>query len=80
MKSSCYNLLFGTTAACTKILMEETNGLGQRYFKGSTRGRFLFDSWLSSNKSEEAVSSIGVAMVGVVKTNTKGFSRLRYRG
>ena len=64
MKSSRYNLLFGTTAACTKILMEETNGLGQRYFKGSTKGCFLFDGWLSSNKSEEAVSSIGVGSNG----------------
>ena len=37
MKSILYHLELGTTSACTKILMEETKGLGQRAVKGSTR-------------------------------------------
>ena len=34
---SRYHLGLGATAACTKILMEETKELGQRALKGSTR-------------------------------------------
>ena len=66
----------GATAACTKILMEETKGMGQRSVKGSTRYCFLFESWFSYKKVDEASTSIGVDLIGIVKTNTKRFSRL----
>ena len=38
MKLSRYCLELVATAACTKRLMEETKGMGQRALKGSTRG------------------------------------------
>ena len=38
VKSIRYHLELGATAACTKILMEEKKGLGQRALKVSTRG------------------------------------------
>ena len=66
----------GATATCTKIFIEETKELGQRVLKGLTRDYFLFDSWLLSKKEAEAAASIGVDLIGMVKTNTKGFSRL----
>ena len=62
--------------ACTKRLMEETKGLGKMVLKGSTRDCFLFGSCFLSNKSAEASASIGVDLISMVKTNTKGFSRL----
>ena len=37
MKSILYLLELGATAACTKILMEEMKGLGQRSMEFSTR-------------------------------------------
>ena len=76
MKSSQYNLELVSTSVFTKILMEEMKELGQRSLKGSTRYFFLFDSWFSSKKAAEAATSIGVDLIGMVKTNTKGFSRL----
>ena len=51
MKLIRYHLELGATAACTKRLMEETKGLGQRSVKGSTRNCFLLDSWFSFKKS-----------------------------
>ena len=44
MKSSRYHLELGATVACTKILVEETKGLGHRSSKGLTRDCFLFNS------------------------------------
>ena len=73
MKLIRYHLELGTTAACTKILMEETKGLGQRELKGSTRDCFLFYSWFSSKKLAESATYIGVDLIDMVKTNTKGF-------
>ena len=80
MKSSQYNLELVSTSVFTKILMEEMKELGQRSLKGSTRYFILFDSWFSSKKAAEAANSIGVDSIGMVKTNTKGFSRLPSRG
>ena len=37
----------------------------------SKRNCFLFDSWFSSKKSADATTSIGVDLIGMVKTNTK---------
>ena len=69
-------MYLGATAAFTKILIEEMKELGQRSLKGSTRDCFLFESWFLLKKSAEAATSIGVDLIGMVKTNTKGFSRL----
>ena len=80
MKSSRYHLELGATTACTNILMEETKGLGQRYLKGSMRDCFLFSIWLLSKKSAEAAAYIGADLIGMMKTNTKGFERLQYSG
>ena len=63
----------GTTAACTNILIEDTKGLGQRAFKVSTRYCFLFYIWFLSKKAVEESASIGVDLIGIVKTNTKVF-------
>ena len=41
--------------------------------KGATRYSFLFVSWLSSKKESKAANSIGVYLIEMVKTNTKGF-------
>ena len=60
--------------------MEETKGLGQRAVKGSTRYFFLFDSCFLSKKSAEAAASIGVDLVGMVKTNTKVFCKAKIEG
>ena len=55
--------------------MEEMEGLGQRYLKGSMRDCFLFDSWLFLKKAAEAAASIGVDLIGMMKTNSKGFCK-----
>ena len=49
-------------------------------FKGSTRDVFLFDCWLLSKKSMEADTSVGVDLVGMVKTNTKAFCKAVIEG
>ena len=46
----------------------------------STRDCFLFDSWLSPNKSEETATYIGVDLIDMVKTNTKGFCKATIEG
>ena len=80
MKSSRYNFELGATASCTNKLMEETKGLGQRAFKGSIRNFFLFESWLSSKKAAEVAASIGVDLIGMMKTNTKCFCKAKLEG
>ena len=80
MKLIRYNSELGTTATCTNRLMEETKGLCQRALKGSTRDFFLFGSWFSSKKSLEKAASIGVDLIGMVKTNTKGFCKAMIEG
>ena len=80
MKSSRYHLKLGAKATCTNRLMEEMKGLGQMALKGSTRDCFLFDSWSLSKKAENEATSIGVDLVGMVKTNTKGFCKATIEG
>ena len=60
--------------------MEETKELGHRSLKGSMRDYFLFYSWFSSNKAAEAAASIGVDLIGMVKTNTKVFCKATIEG
>ena len=80
IKSSRYHLELGDTAACTKIFMGDKTGLGQRYLKESTKYFFIFNSWLLSKNSVEAAASIGVDLIGMVKTNTKGFCKATVEG
>ena len=51
MKHSKYYKELGATAACTKIMMEATKGIGQKSIKGGTKDCFLFDSWFASKKA-----------------------------
>ena len=75
MNSIRYHLELGNMAECTKILMEDTKGLGQRALKRSTRDLFLFNSWFSSNKAADTAYSIGVDLIGVAKNITKVFCK-----
>ena len=75
MKNSRYQKEIGATAACTKRMMEETKGIGQKYKKGGAKDCFLFDSWFASKKAAEAAMELGVELIGMVKTNTKGFCK-----
>ena len=42
MNKSKYHLYLVSTAACTKRMVESTEGLGQRYAKGDTNDCFIF--------------------------------------
>ena len=54
MKDSRHQQELGATAACTKRMMEETKGIGQKSKKGGTKDCFLFDSWFASKKAAES--------------------------
>ena len=51
--------------------MKATKEIDQRDIRGSTKSCFIFDSWLSSKKSEEAVMGVGLDIIGMAKTRTK---------
>ena len=53
--------------------MEATKGIGQNSIKWGAKDCLLFDCWFSSNKSEEAEMEVVVELIGMLKTNTKGF-------
>ena len=72
--SNCHQEL-GSTAARTKRVMEATKGIGQKSIEGGTKDCLLFDSWFASNKAAEAAMEIGAELIGMVKTNTKGFCK-----
>ena len=40
-----------------------------------TKDCFLFVSWFASKKAAEAVMEVGAKLIGMVKTNTKGFCK-----
>ena len=75
MKDSKYQKDLGSTTACTKIMMEATKGIGQKYRKGRTKDCFLFYSWFDSKKAAESAMEVGAKFIGMVKTNTKGFCK-----
>ena len=56
-------------------MMEATKGIGQKSIKGGTKDCFLFDSWFASKKAAEAAMEMGAELIGMVKTNTKGFCK-----
>ena len=72
-KDSPYQQELGATAACTKRVMEETKGIGQKSKKGGPKYFLLFDSWFASKKAVEAAMELGAELIGMVKTNTKVF-------
>ena len=47
----------------------------QRDIKGATNYIFLFDSWFSPNRLAEDMVDFVADMVGMVKTNIKGFCK-----
>ena len=59
MKDSRYQQELGATVACTKRMMEETKGIGQKSKKGGPKDCFLFDSWFASKNAEEAAMELG---------------------
>ena len=61
----------GSMASRTNIIMEATEGLCQRCIKGDIKDCFIFDSWSSSKKPEEAVMGVGADIIDTVKTNKK---------
>ena len=74
MNHSKYQKELGATADCTKRMMEATKGIGQKYIKMGTKDFFLFDCWFASKKVAEAAMEVA-ELIGVVKTNTKGFCK-----
>ena len=74
MSNSKYHLHLGDTEVYRKIIMEATKGIGQRDIKGATEDCFFY-IWFSSKKSEEDAMVVGADMIGVGKTNTKGFCK-----
>ena len=60
---------------CTKRMMEATKGVGKKSIKGVTKYCFLFDSWFNSKNAAEAEMEMGAELIGMVKTNTKGFCK-----
>ena len=75
MKHRKYQKEIGSAAAYTKITMEATKGIGQKSIEGGTKYCFLFDSWFASKKAAEAAMEMGAELIGMVKTNTKGFCK-----
>ena len=56
-------------------MMEATKGIGQKSIKGGTKDCFLFDSWFVSKKAAEDATEVGADLIGMVKTNNKGFCK-----
>ena len=75
MNDSRYQHELGATAACNKRMMEATKGIGQESIEGGKKYYFLFDSWFASKKAAEAAMELGSELIGMVKTNTKGFCK-----
>ena len=75
MKDSRYQKDIRATAACTKWMMEETKGIGQKSKEGGPKDCFLFDSWFASKKAAKSAIELCTELIGMVKTNTKGFCK-----
>ena len=61
--------------ASTKRMREETKGRGHKSKKGGPKDCFLFISWFASKKAAEDAMELGAYLIGMVKTNTKGFCK-----
>ena len=75
MNCSNYQHELGATVACTKRIMEATSGIGQKSIKVGTKEYLLFDSLFACKKAAESAMEIGAELIGMVKTNTKGFCK-----
>ena len=64
-------MYLGATPSCTKMVIETTEGIGQRDTKGATNDCFIFDSWFYSKRLPEAAMDVSGDMVGMVRTDTK---------
>ena len=73
MKKRKHHLDIGATEYITNRMMEAKKGLGRRGVKGYTEDCFLFYSVFYSKKSEKSVIDVGTDIIGMVKTNKKGF-------
>ena len=56
-------------------MREATKEIGQKYIKSVAKACFLFDVCFLSNKLAESVMEVGAKLIGMVKTNTKGFCK-----
>ena len=68
-----YQQYLGATAACTKRMMEATKRIGKKSIEGGTKDCFLLYGWFDSKKAAEAAMEISAELIGIVKTNIKGF-------
>ena len=75
MKDSRYQKELGATAACTKRMTEETKGIGQNSKKGGPKDCFPLDIFFASKEAAESAMELGDELIGMVKTNTKGFCK-----
>ena len=75
MKYRHYQKELGASVVCTKQIMEETKGIGQKSKKGGPKDCFLFDSWFASKKAAEAAMELGDELIGTVNTNIKVFCK-----
>ena len=79
MNNIRYHLYLGSTEDCKKKIMEATNRLVQRNVKGSTKYRFIFDSWFASKRLSESVMHVGSGIIDMVKINKKDSARISSR-
>ena len=63
------------TKVCMKRITEATKRLVKRDIEGAKKVSFNFDSWFYSKWSDEAALEIRSDMIGMFKTNTKGFCK-----
>ena len=71
MKHRKYQQQLGATEAYTKRIMEAKKGDRSEGYKRGYDGCFIFDSWSSSNKSEEYAMEVCAELFGILKKNTK---------
>ena len=55
-------------------------GAGEEGLESFNKGFLLSESWFFLKKSAEAAASIGVDLIGMVKTNTKRFCKAMIEG
>ena len=56
-------------------MMGATKGIVQKSIKGGPKDCFLFDGWFVSKKAAESAIEMVAELIGMVKTNTKGFCK-----
>ena len=66
-----YHQQIGATEACTKIIVESTKVIGQKYINWTSKDCFLFYSCFSSNNLAESAMEVVDDLIGMFRTNTK---------